>query len=252
MRTILSILIKWLQGITELIVFLPILLMFGLLQPLAEQLWLWLGLLALCYLLGILSRSLLGNLNKWIYLLMGSVLTAVLFLTLMQWSYPILLTWVLAQFLYYRGNAFWTHRWTDVFPLPAFWSGIMIYFFTYFFFKNIISLQPFLSLFTMAGIYNLLLTLWFANHYHLQKTSSFGKQTTKLSTAFLKHNRFAVIFIVMLIAVIAFFQNIQEFVTRIIRTVILSIVSLVASLTHLFIVSGAEASLKFKLFIYAE
>lgn len=229
-----NVLRKWLQGVIELILFLPLLLILFTLIPLSLPLPLWISSFALFYLAGIVSVDLLGIQSKWIYLLLSFSFVTIYMMMVTELNYFEIFTWLIGVFLFYRGHLFWSRPWSDLFPLTLYWVSLFVYFLSSLIFSRLEVLAPLIPLLTAAGFISVILTLWMTNSLSLQNVNLSGKKVTEVSKTIKRHNHIAVILITFVIFFIAFFNTIKDLFVQWILAVMHFIISGIVYLMSLF------------------
>jgi hypothetical protein len=233
-----TVLRKWLQGIIELTLFLPLLLVLFSYFPLSLPLPLWIGSLAFFYLVGIVSTSLLGIRSKWIYLLLSFIFASLFVMLATDKNVYEISTWFIGIFLFYRGHLFWSKKWVELFPLSLYWLCMAVYFVCSLVFSRVEVLKPLFPLLNAAGFISLIITLWMTNSISLQNVNFSGKKVSEISKSIKRHNRMAVALIIFVIFFIAFFNTLKDILVQAILAVIRFIIAGIIYLASLF--GGAE------------
>lgn len=225
MKTLRRLMSKWLLGTLEFILFLPATIILGILLAPPLTMEHWLLVLLLCYYLGSLSRALIGRFSQWVYLLLGAVVVAALFISVSGLGYLAILSWMIGQLFFFRGYQFFVRHWIDLFPPNLFWAGLAIYLLTSMFYYQVEGLQPYLGLYTVGGICTVIICLWMTNTLHLNAAKRFGKKEgTSLPKSLVRHNRILVLLFTILVFVIAFFSVIKKFVVETLKWIFSGIV----------------------------
>lgn len=210
---------KSLQLWLEFIIFAPIPIMIGiLLFPKALMLY-WFAVMLSSPLIGLVLRGILHLRRNWMLLpfALGWGWLAVeitvswsnhqALASFNQWIIAIIVTSVLAILLFYRGAMLVSRAWEDLFPPQYQWSGLIVYFFSYFFFRYSETLAPYESWVLGLGLFSLGFILWNSNSIFLQEASQARWSNTSLPRSLVKMNK---IFIIGLFGIIVLLGSIKQ------------------------------------------
>jgi hypothetical protein len=211
MRTILK---KTLQGCIELILFFPVLLAIGLYLTDSRGLWLWLFSMTWYYLFGVSLQALFRWRQRHIQLGVALIVAGWIAFLVVEGTYAAVISAVIGMFLFHRGVKMVDHSWEDMFPLPMFWVGLIVYLFSYFFYKHNTAASEYLSHFTWFGIASLILCLYFTNLWHLKAAALSGPKTPSLSSSLVRQNRIMVFLLSGFILFVGAFDAIKDMIVR--------------------------------------
>lgn len=196
-----SLVITLLQSMFEYLLFLPILLIIGILMMAYQPLWIWLASLLVSLFIGVVYRTLFPK-QKWgIYLgiaVVIGVLPGIIF-------GKHVLVWIVSAIIHpiviYRGMMYASRTWKSLLPTSFLWAGgFPIYFVSYFAFRYIDILHPYLTLITIGGAVLVIMTLFISNNERLKTSTLSEEENPYVSRTIKKQNR---LFLVITVAVIA-------------------------------------------------
>ncbi len=199
-----NLLITLFQGMVEYLLLFPIILIIGVLLE-APSLGAWLISLFGLFCIGVLFKTLLPNQKWWVYAsfsLVIGVFSSVFF-------YEQLIVWIIWAIIHpsliYRGIMYASRSWDRLLSAGFLWfGGFIIYFISYFFFRYVEKLHPYLTLITVAGASVIVLILFISNSEQLKSATLSKQRTPFISRTIKKQNR---LFLVITIALIALVTN---------------------------------------------
>ena len=106
MNLIWTLLKKSIQGVVELITFLPIILVIATAMLSGSDVWYWAFFLIAYYIIGILLRTVLRKSSKILVGLIGIAVSWLLAYTVMGWNLPLWISWAFGILLVFRGVNF--------------------------------------------------------------------------------------------------------------------------------------------------
>ncbi|KRG11730.1 hypothetical protein ACA29_15180 [Lederbergia galactosidilytica] len=197
------------HGIIELLLTFPLVLMAGVLLVGTERLWGWLFSLWGLFFIGTILRFLWPQKKWWFYILLAICLE--LFPTWLFsdiWYIQILLAIIQMVFVFrgltYLGNS-------SALPLLFMWySGLLIYFASYFLFRYHSLFQPYLSVFSLCGIILIGIILFISNDETLKASTLSQEQSPVINRTIQRQNRLFLIGTFLVIIAISNFGKIRE------------------------------------------
>lgn len=216
---VLTIVRKWLQALVEIILLLPLLIIAYVNLPFAADLFAWVGTLVVLYMLGTIFARLPRVRNRGLMLLASVAVSGIVTALLWGLALPEIVTWLLGCIAFYRGQLLATRRWHEVLPISIYWVSVLVYFISSILFSRLLSFESYMPLIAGFGFATLVITLWMTNIYGLQDNSYSDDQESGLNKSILRHNRIAVISLVSLALIVAFFKVIQGFILWGFRTI---------------------------------
>lgn len=211
---------KWLQGMIECLILLPIILAVGILSVSSSLLWIWIGSLPLLFLTGLLSQTLFSGKKRWVYLLISLIGSAIIPLLFMGAPVPIAISWLVGLVWAYRGVLCAKHPSEGLFSIMFLWVGLLIYFVAYFFYRYVPAFHSYMGLIAWAGILTLGLTLFLTNHQHLKSATLSEDQKPILARALKVQNRFFILITFVIILLIANFRLLKDAFSKLTATIL--------------------------------
>jgi hypothetical protein len=205
------IIIKWFQGMMEIMTFLPVLLIAAAYILSMTDIWIWLGFMSVYYLAGLG----LGNIFKNRRIIV-SVIFAIAISGIISWLCfagqigALIFAFVTGYIAVDRGIRLAYYRWQDIFPTAALWIGMVAYLIGTFLFQRIEGLVEYSTFINWAGLVYLILSLFIINLEQLKGATLPGDSEPVLSITMLRHNRGLIGVSIAIIISIAFFQQLKE------------------------------------------
>ncbi|CAM4204022.1 DUF4129 domain-containing protein [Paenibacillus alkaliterrae] len=219
------------QGAIELFFYLPVLLIAAVYVLPASAVWLWIGTLPICYWAASVPARLFPKLRRierlLISLALGAAHAFVLFgFRLGELSIlPLAVCSVAGTLIAVRGMSVVLRGWSVSFPNSQLLIGVTTYLavqpLKLFLFKKIADYN---SVLIICGIAAVLLFFFIANERHLNSETVDTAQTPA-TLAFKRQNRFLMLIVVSIIAILALFRQIQQAIERLFLTVIEKVMS---------------------------
>ncbi|WP_246431681.1 DUF4129 domain-containing protein [Paenibacillus endophyticus] len=207
------------QGIVELLFYLPIVLIAAVYLLPEPTIWLWIVTFPLGYLAGSLATKKRASMRYGARLLLAVAIgCAHGSLAILSGGDSVILAFsvaaILSSIMVFRGMSGQLKGWTASFPNTQMLVGVIMYVaiqpLKLMVFKKLIPLN---GLLIVCGIVCVILFFFFANERHLNsETSEMGKSSATVT--FKRQNRIMMIVIVLLIAIIALFRQIQQAIER--------------------------------------
>ncbi|MEK3888200.1 DUF4129 domain-containing protein [Bacillus sp. FSL K6-3431] len=205
-----DLLITFFQGVVEYLLLFPFILIIGILVV-ASSLWAWLLSLLVLFVIGILFKTLIPNQKWWIsagFSLAIGVFSSLIF-------YEQLLFWILLAIIHpvfiYRGMMYASHSWGNLISTGFMWfGGFIIYFISYFLFRYVEKLHPYMTPFTVCGAIVIVLILFISNSDHLKSATLSKQSKPMISRAIKSQNRLFLTITIALIAVVTNGQMIRD------------------------------------------
>jgi hypothetical protein len=172
------------------------------------------------YLVGLLFRTVFKKKSKIIIILLCVAVSGFLAYGVFGWGIPLWVSWGIGTILLYRGISFLERRWQDIFPQAVLWLGMLEYFISYFLFKNIEVLKPYLSIISWAGFVYVAVILIIFNSQRLKTAALTKGEEPIFSTGFMRHNRLLVGIVFFIIGIIACFKQLKEGVGWLVNKII--------------------------------
>lgn len=206
-----TILFKMLQSIFEYLLLLPILLVIGIHIVSDTQLWFWLICLFGLFTIGIMCRTMIAQQKWWFYSCVAMIIgMSSTFIFVDHLLFMIILT-IIHMLLVYRGMMYASQAWEELLPHSLLWiGGLGVYFVSYFIFRYVDVLNPYLNLVTVSGVVFVILTLFTSNSDHLKSTTLSKEKKPFISQTVKRQNRIFIIITIAIILLIANGRRIQE------------------------------------------
>ena len=229
MNLIWTLLKKSIQGVVELITFLPIILVIATAMLSGSDVWYWAFFLIAYYIIGILLRTVLRKSSKILVGLIGIAVSWLLAYTVMGWNLPLWISWAFGILLVFRGVNFVDRRWREIFPLALPWVGMIIYFCLFIFFKNMETLKPYASGVAWGGLFHVIASLFIFNSRQLRDaTLTKDGAEPVLPGGIIRHNRVLIIIIFCIIAIVANFNYLKDGTIWLFKTIANIVVEVIA------------------------
>lgn len=223
-RTILE---KWLFGLSEFILIFPLVLLLGI--YFIERPLLWMTSLPFLFMFGYLFREIVRDKKRVIYhgftISLSAGLTTLFHHSVLSYLFVFSMNCVIL----YRSTLYAEREVEKLITFTSLWLfGFPIYFISYFIYRFIDFLYPYLGFITWTGILLVVITLFHSNR-HLLKSSTLSKQKQPFVTGSIKgKNQAYLLVIIGIIAIITNFNMIQYFFYKAAVTVISMILSFLA------------------------
>ena len=169
-----------LQGMVEYLLLFPFLIIIGIFVA-GPFLWIWLVTIFVLFFIGLMLGTLLPN-QKWLlnagFALVIGYLTSILF----SESMPSLILLALIHPIFiYRGVMYAGESWDRLLPVHFMWYGaFIVYFFSYFAFRYIDILNPYLTLISLFGVILVVMTVFISNNEHMRRLQLYRDRKTLL------------------------------------------------------------------------
>lgn len=205
MSTFKKIILKTAQGIFEYLLFLPALLIIGILTIDDEQLWYWLSSLFILFVVGIIFRTVFSHQKWWLFSIFSIIIGVSSSFIFDGWFLVSIILAILHTTVVYRGMMYASQTWDKLLPLSFLWLGGMgVYFVSYFIFRFMENLNPYLNNITLFGTVFIIMTMFVSNTDHLKSTTLSKEKKPFISKTIKSQNR---IFLTITIAIIALITN---------------------------------------------
>lgn len=223
-----SFLIKFFQGFAEYLFLFPVILYIGATYVYVHDLWTWLLMFLVIFILGLLVGKGFQNIKKWFHIFVAilvSLTTTYFFLSeSLIGSVFFLMLYFLA---FYRGVLISQNNWSEIFSPSYLWGiGFPVYFISHFLYRYQSLYSQYLELLTLAAILFIIST-FFVSNSEILRSATLSKQKKPLINRSIKNkNRlFIVLTFLLIIFVTSFgiFQRILSFVGGILISIIQSI-----------------------------
>lgn len=190
------------QGMVEYLLFFPILLIIGILV-IGPSLSIWLITIFVLFLVGLMYKTLFPY-QHWLVYAVVSLLIGVLSSCLFyeQLLFGILLAMIHPIFIY-RGMMYASHAWNRLLSTGFLWfGGFIIYFISYFLFRYVEKLYPYLTLITVCGVIAIVLILFLSNSVQLKSATLSKQEQPFISRTIKKQNQIFLGITVILIVIV--------------------------------------------------
>lgn len=222
----LTLLRQWIQGFVELLIYFPVFLIAGIWLVDDKQLLLWFVSLPFYYLIGLSAQTVLRIKTRYVQFFVALAASIVLTFFVASNTVELAFGWGVGILLCYRGMQMKLVSWNVLFPIPFYWVGLLIYFFAHFIFKYNASLSGYLPYVTWAGVGSLIICLFLTNRTQLKAEALPGQKEPVLSAAMVRHNRFLMTGLVILIFAVGAFNQIKNALASLFKGLIQYILSL--------------------------
>lgn len=226
------------QALVEFIAFLPLILMIAAFAFPASITLKWSAFLLVYYIVGILIRSILNTKPKVMSVLLGLVATFLLAYGAFGWGLLLWASYSAGLVVLFRGMSLVERRWEELFPAAALWTGILIYFIGYFFYKHSITLNPYAGLVAWMGFIYTVVSLIIFNLQQLKRATLSKNDAPFLPAGLLRHNRLLIVLTFILIGIVANLSRLKEVVLWLVKAIGLLIVKILLFLSNLLFMSS--------------
>ncbi|MBM7583248.1 hypothetical protein JOD02_002129 [Caldicoprobacter guelmensis] len=230
---ILMLIKRIIQAVIELIAFFPLILMlavFTIPEPLAFG---WAAFLAVCYIIGILLRSILRKKPRITAVLPGIIITFLVAYVAFRGGLLLWGSYILGSILLFRGVFLVERGWEGVFPPVALWVGILIYFISYFFFKHSTVLMSYADLIEWMGFVYIGISLIVFNVQQLKTATLSKEDEPSLPVTVLIHNRLLIVITFLVIIILTNLNRFKQVVLWLVNSIMLLILKVILFLSNL-------------------
>src|SRR5690625_2272535 len=206
-----SIFLRIFQGIFEYLLILPILLIIGINIIDDSQLLNWLLFLFALFIFGVIFRSLFHEQKWWSYSFFSIIVGVSFSFIFANDLLVIIILTLIHVMMVYRGMMYVSQTWEDVLPLSFLWlGGLGTYFTSYFIFRFVESLNPYLHYITMCGVILIVMTMFVSNTDHLKNATLSKNKKPFVSRTIKNQNRIYLILTILIILLISNGQMIRD------------------------------------------
>ncbi|MBS4200454.1 DUF4129 domain-containing protein [Bacillus sp. FJAT-49732] len=205
------------QGLFEYLLFLPLILMFGILVV-PEVLWIWIPVLYGLFIVGVLFRTIFPQQKWWVYAICSfvfAIIPSILFghhilsLTLLILLHPVVI---------YRGMMYVGRNWESLLPTSFMWyGGFGIYFVCYLLFRYVEKFQTHLTIISICGAVVVVIILFISNGEQLKASTLSKEKKPFISRAIKNQNRVYLILTSITILLLTNGKIVQEAVFQAIK-----------------------------------
>lgn len=232
-RAIARILIKWLQGLLELLAVFPIIFTIGILL-IPEEVWIWIASLSVLHLIGLFLGKYLSGKPRYAHFGIGLLITVFAAWIASNNIYAMGLILVSGLPVFDRGIRFRGLKWVHMFPTAGLWIGLIIYLIGGIVYSLSSILGTYFPYLAWAGLSYMIITLFTVNSEQLKAASLPGEETTPaLSSTILKNNRVMVLLTMAVVMIISYFNQLRDGVTRLAKKLFRFIVEIIVFLSNL-------------------
>src|SRR5699024_223077 len=154
------------------------------------------------FFIGVLYRTIFSTQSWWgyaIFAMIIGILSSLIFE--IHIIFQILIA-IIHTVIVYRGMMYVGRSWGSLLPISFLWAGgSMIYFVSFFFFRYIDHLTPYLNIFTISGLLLICTTMFITNNDHLRYATLSKSKKPFISRNIRMQNR---IFLIVTIGLILF------------------------------------------------
>ncbi|TCL00029.1 hypothetical protein EDC19_0009 [Natranaerovirga hydrolytica] len=196
-----------LQGLVEIILFLPVLVIIGINMVSTDYIFVWLLNLLLFYILGITTKLIMRRKNKYTYVLIGFIVALVFNQIFYQQIHLLinLINTLLFIFCYDRGVKFVDNTWEYSLPSYLYALSIILYTIFVFFYYNTEGLRNYFEMIQIAGVIALIVSLLRINYLEVKNVASEENQIRKIPKSYTRNNLlFATIGVIIIISITSF------------------------------------------------
>lgn len=239
-----KILIKWLQGILELLAFFPVFLTIGVFL-IPHGIWIWIASLAFLYLVGLILGSYLLKKPRYTHFISELLITSLLAWLIGDNRYLIILILIFGCVILDRGIRFSRMSWIEMFPAPLLWMGLTVYLIGGTVYSLVPIFKSYFSYLAWAGLVYTIITLFIINSEQLKAASLPDKnKTPTVSSIIQKNNRILVLLTIALVGVVSYFNRLREWVTRAFKGLLRTIIDIILYIADLIYepITGVEQS----------
>lgn len=192
--------------------------------------WIWLAFLPCLFFTGMLYGKFFSKQSWWVYVVYSFILgVCTSFLFVKNFLFLILVS-IIHPIIIYRGIMYIGRPWNKLISIPFLWiGGSSIYFISFFSFRYMENLHPYLHLLTVCGIFMLMTTMFITNTDHLRSSTLSKEEKPFISPNIKNQNRVFLILTIGLIFLIANGKMIKDGFWHIIRSSIQWLINLGSS-----------------------
>ncbi|MGJ9383858.1 hypothetical protein [Salipaludibacillus sp. CF4.18] len=207
---------KWLLGIMEVIVALPLIIYVWTAFIDHGNMFAWLSVILFMFLAGIVLEWVIPIKRRAMYVFLSVIISFLVAMLLTINMLAFILTGLFVMVMIMRGIVYGREEIGDPFSVYYLLSGFFIYFFAFFFYREMADLAPYQTFLTWSGIILVLFTLFQGNQQYLQEVMLSNERKPYVAKVVRVRNRIAVSILVGLAFLITSAQYIEAFFSRII------------------------------------
>lgn len=211
------------QGFVEYLFVLPLIFIIGYFT-INQDWWVWLISLLVLLFVGVTYRTLLPNQKWWMYFFVALVLGILpSFIFVEQWIFVGILSVIQIIFIY-RGMMHVDQSKNTRLPIPYLWiGGFGIYVVSYFVFRFVDTLSPYLSFITVAGVVFVSITMFLSNSDRLKSATLSKQRNPAVSREVKGKNSLFLGITILLIILVANAHMIRDGFLNVVSTIVQSI-----------------------------
>lgn len=222
-----KILIKWLQGMLELLSFFPVIFTIGI-WLIPKEIWIWISSLAFFYLIGLILGRYLLKKPRYTHFISELIITSLFAWLLADSISLIVLIITFGCVILDRSIRFSGMPWDHMFPVIFLWIGLLIYLAAGLIYNFVPVLQPYFSYLAWAGLAYMITTLFIINSEQL-KTAYLPEKNKApaVSSLIQKNNRILVLLTMALVGIVSNFNRLREWVTKAFKELLKTIIRII-------------------------
>ncbi|MFY9177634.1 MAG: DUF4129 domain-containing protein [Caldicoprobacterales bacterium] len=227
------VLIKWIQGIMELVAFFPVIFTIGILI-IPQDIWVWISSLVILYLIGLILGIFLLKKPRYTHFVSELLITLLLAWFIGHNIFLKVLIIVFGFIILDRGIRFSGMSWVQMFPGTAMWIGLIVYLVGGAIYSFVPVFKPYFIYITWSGLAYMIMALFTINSEQLKTASLPDREKTPvISSIILKNNRVLVILNLALVTLVSYFDRLREGTARLVKGLINLIVRFLNYLAEL-------------------
>ncbi|NLN41428.1 MAG: hypothetical protein GX160_05465 [Clostridiales bacterium] len=228
-----NILIKWFQGILEILAFFPVIFTIGILL-IPHDVWTWIGSIVFFYLIGLILGRYILDRPRYVHFISELLIISFTTWILANNIFVVILIFIFGFVILDRGIRLSGIPWNEMLPTSVLWTGLFLYLIGGAIYGLAYNLQSYFPYIAWSGFAYMITILFTINSMHVKSAylPERGKKPV-VSSNILKNNRILVLFTMALVAIVSYFNKLREAITGFIRGLINLVFRFIDYLTSL-------------------
>lgn len=229
-----AVLMRTLQCLFELLVFLPILLGIAIYIYPQLEIGIYFLLLFLLCMSGIVIRGVFDIRSRWIELPIGiGLIFSIIYIHEIT-KLKAIVFFILAIVVYFRGIFSMEADWERIFPRQMWWIALIIYMLSGFIYSRVVILKDYLPYIMICGFIQVIISLIVLNHRQLGDATLMRDRKPLVPSSIKRQNWLLIFITVGIITIIASFNKIKEFFKKTFKLVTRWIIQLIMAIYSIF------------------
>ncbi|TCT11604.1 hypothetical protein EDC18_1211 [Natranaerovirga pectinivora] len=209
------------QGLIEIIIFLPLLIMFSIYILNVNEVYLWLITLLFSYGAGSIFRKIVGkNKNVALYLIIGVIISFVNIQWFFDYSiFQVFILTLLNTFIFYRGKSFMDNEWGGLLPSNIIMMCIVSYTLLLLSFFYVEKLKPYNSMIQVAAVITLIIGLIRINALEIKMIVTPDNDKVNVPKSLVKNNLVLTVVAIVLIFIVSTINHIRDIILTVIKSI---------------------------------